>query len=149
MLGDVKPEEGFPLARKYFGDIPAGAAPVFADPSEPEQTEERCGTVEEKFGTLPALAVGYPVPQRRTKDWCAMALLDQALHGGRAGRVYYRLVLDRQVAVEADGGIDDLVFVTLQGHDCRVRCADHSLESRINGLNADTTPDRRPTLWRV
>jgi len=64
--------------------------------------------VEEKFGPLPALAVGYPVPQRRTKDWCAMALLDQALHGGRAGRVYYRLVLDRQVAVEADGGIDDL-----------------------------------------
>src|SRR5712691_19128 len=108
MLGDVKPEEGFPLARKYFGDILPGATPVFADPNEPEQTEERCGTVEEKFGTLPALAVGYPVPQRRTKDWCAMALLDQALHGGRAGRVYYRLVLDRQVAVEADGGIDDL-----------------------------------------
>ncbi len=108
MLGDVKPEEGIPLARKYFGDVPPGAVPVFADPSEPEQTEERRGTVEEKFGTLPALAVGYPVPQRRTKDWCAMALLDQALHGGRAGRVYYRLVLDRQVAVEADGGIDDL-----------------------------------------
>src|SRR5256712_7815278 len=108
MLGDVKPEEGFPLARKYFGDIPAGAAPVFADPSEPEQTEERCGTVEEKFGTLPALAVGYPVPQRRTKDWCAMALLDQALHGGRAGRVHYRLLLYPPVWGEAGWGVDDL-----------------------------------------
>ncbi len=37
-----------------------------------------------------------------------MALLDQALHGGRAGRVYRRLVLEKQIAVEADGGIDDL-----------------------------------------
>jgi predicted Zn-dependent peptidase len=37
-----------------------------------------------------------------------MALLDQALHGGRAGRVYRDLVLEKQVAVEADGGIDDI-----------------------------------------
>jgi zinc protease len=36
-----------------------------------------------------------------------MALLDQALHGGRAGRVYRELVLEKQVAVETDGGIDD------------------------------------------
>ena len=105
MLGDVKPEEGFALARKHFGDIPAGAAPPFADASEPEQTEERRGSVEEKFGTLPALAIGYAAPQRRTRDWHAMALLDQALHGGRAGRIYRRLVLEKQLAVDTEGGI--------------------------------------------
>jgi predicted Zn-dependent peptidase len=37
-----------------------------------------------------------------------MTLLDQALHGGRAGRMYRRLVLEKQVAVEVDGGIDDV-----------------------------------------
>ncbi len=37
-----------------------------------------------------------------------MALLDQALHGGRAGRMYRDLVLEKQIAVEADGGIDDI-----------------------------------------
>src|SRR5882724_5571417 len=108
MLGDVKAEEGIALAKKYFGDIPAGPTPPFADPKEPEQNEERRGHVEEKFGTLPAMAIGYVLPARRTKDWCAMALLDQALHGGRAGRMYRDLVLEKQVAVEADGGIDDL-----------------------------------------
>jgi zinc protease len=107
ILGDVKAEEGVALAKKYFGDIPAGAPPPFADPSEPEQSEERRGEVLEKFGTLPAMAVGYPVPPRRTGEWYAMALLDQALHGGRAGRVYRELVLEKQVAVETDGGIDD------------------------------------------
>ncbi len=108
MLGDIKTDEGFALAKKYFADIPAGATPPFADPAEPPQTEERRGHVEEKFGTLPALAVGYVMPKRRTREWCAMALLDQALHGGRVGRIYRELVLEKQIAVEAEGGIDDI-----------------------------------------
>jgi predicted Zn-dependent peptidase len=108
ILGDVNLADGFSLAEKYFGNIPAGRAPQFADPAEPPQTEERRGDVVEKYGTLPAMAVGYVMPARRTLDWCAMALLDQALHGGRAGRVYRELVLEKQIAVEADGGVDDI-----------------------------------------
>jgi zinc protease len=107
-LGDIKPEEGAALAEKYFADIPKGATPPFADPAEPPQKEERRGHVEEKFGTLPAMAIGYVMPQRKTPEWYAMALLDQALHGGRAGRIHRELVLEKQVAVEADGGIDDI-----------------------------------------
>ncbi|HET9803556.1 MAG TPA: pitrilysin family protein [Candidatus Acidoferrum sp.] len=108
ILGDVKAAEGFALAEKHFGDIPRGPQPPFADPKEPAQNEERRGLVEEKFGTLPAIAVGYVMPPRRSPEWCAMALLDQALHGGRAGRVYRDLVLEKQLAVEADGGVDDI-----------------------------------------
>jgi zinc protease len=108
MLGDLNPEEGVALAERYFEAIPAGSAPQFADPSEPTQKEERRGHVEEKFGTLPAMAIGYVLPRRRTPDWHAMALLDNALHGGRAGRIHRELVLEKQIAVEADGGIDDL-----------------------------------------
>jgi predicted Zn-dependent peptidase len=108
ILGDVNSAEGFALAEKYFGDIPAGSTPPFGDPNEPAQTEERRGNVEEKFGTLPAMAIGYVMPPRRSAEWCAMALLDQALHGGRAGRIYRDLVLEKQIAVEADGGVDDI-----------------------------------------
>ena len=108
ILGDVNLADGFSLAERYFGSIPSGTPPQFADPTEPPQAEERRGDVVEKFGTLPAMAVGYVMPTRRTPDWCAMALLDQALHGGRAGRVYRELVLEKQIAVEADGGVDDI-----------------------------------------
>jgi predicted Zn-dependent peptidase len=108
ILGDVKPGEGFALAERNFGSIPRGAEPPFADPSEPQQTAERRGQVEEKFGTLPAIAIGYVMPPRRSRDWCAMALLDQALHGGRAGRIFRDLVLEKQIAVEVDGGVDDI-----------------------------------------
>jgi predicted Zn-dependent peptidase len=66
---------------------------------------KNAATVEERLGTLPALAIGYHAPKRRSPDWYAAALLDQALHGGRAGRVYRRLVLEKQVAVDTQGGI--------------------------------------------
>ena len=105
ILGDVQPDEGFRLAKKYFESIPAGKLPPAVDSSEPPQSEERRGLVEEKFGTLPALAIGYHAPKRRTPDWHALALVDQALHGGRAGRMFRSLVHDKQIAVETSGGI--------------------------------------------
>ncbi len=105
ILGDVRLEEGFALARRYFADIPANSQPPPVDVSEPPQAEERRGVVEEKFGTLPALAIGYHAPERRTVDWYAAAMLDHVLHGGRAGRIYRRLVLEKQVAVDTEGGI--------------------------------------------
>src|SRR6202045_2813576 len=161
MLGDVKPEEGLALARKHFGEIPAGAPPPFADPSEPEQGEERRGNVEEKFGTLPAMAIGYLMPKRRTADWCAMALLDQALHGGRAGRTHRELVIEKQIAVEAGGGIDDIFGyngptqmttrilhkpeyssqATLQAFDAVIR------EVQENGISADEL-EQLKVKWR-
>jgi zinc protease len=106
IIGDVDPVQGFALAEKYFADIPAHPLPPRADVSEPPQTEERRGEVPEKFGPLPAMAIGYTVPQRGNPDWYAAAILDRALHGGRVGRIYRRLVLEKQIAVETDGGAD-------------------------------------------
>ena len=105
ILGDVQPAEGFALAQRYFGDIPSHPLPPPADVSEPPQNEERRGAVEERFGTLPAVAIGYHAPERRTPDWYALAMVDQALHGGRAGHIYRRLVLEQQLAVDTEGGI--------------------------------------------
>jgi len=105
MLGDVEPAEGFKLAERHFGSIPAGSPPPVADVTEPPQTEERRGIVQETLGTLPALAIGYHVPPRRTPDWYALVLADQALHGGRAGHIYRSLVMNKQIALEAEGGI--------------------------------------------
>ena len=106
IIGDVDPLQGFALAEKYFADIPAHPLPPRADVSEPPQTEERRGEVSEKFGPLPAMAIGYTVPQRGNPEWYAAAILDRALHGGRVGRIYRRLVLEKQIAVETDGGAD-------------------------------------------
>jgi predicted Zn-dependent peptidase len=106
IVGDLKPEEGFAQVKRYFEDIPPNPLlPPPIDTSEPPQNEERRAAIEEKFGTLPALALGYHAPKRRTDDWSGAALLDQVLHGGRAGRLYRTLVLEKQVALETEGGI--------------------------------------------
>jgi zinc protease len=106
IVGDVEPAEAFVLAERHFGPIPAGPAPPVAEVDEAPPGEERRGVVEEKFGNLGGWAVGYYAPERRTDDWYALALADRALHGGRAGRVYRDLVLEQQVAVDTDGGIN-------------------------------------------
>jgi zinc protease len=105
ILGDVDADEAFKLAGRHFASIPSGPQPAPADIDEPPQIDERRGEVEEKFGTLPGIAIGYQAPRRLTPEWYAAAMLDQALHGGRVGRVYRRLVLEQQIAVDTEGGI--------------------------------------------
>ena len=105
MLGDVDVDAAITLAERYFAGIPSGPQPPPTDVHEAPQVEERRGVVAEKFGTLPGIAIGYRAPRRLTPEWYAAAMLDQALHGGRAGRVYRTLVLEKQIAVDAEGGI--------------------------------------------
>jgi zinc protease len=106
MIGDLEPAEAFSFAKRHFENIPPGPPPPRADVSEPPQIEERHGEVPEPFGPLVAIAIGYTMPPRGAKDWYAAAVLDRVLHGGRAGRVHRQLVLEKQIAVEADGGAD-------------------------------------------
>ncbi len=77
--------------------------------------------VEEKFGTLPALAIGYHAPKRRTSDWHAVAMLDEALHGGRVGRIYRTLVLEKQIAVDAEGRLADITIQVWDWRDFRAQ----------------------------
>jgi zinc protease len=74
MLGDFEPAQAFALAKKYFEDIPPQAKLPHADVSEPPQTEERRGEVEEKFGPLPAIAIGYTMPPRESAGALAASI---------------------------------------------------------------------------
>ncbi len=106
MLGDLDPREAFGLAARYFADIPPSSQVPRADVSEPQQTEERHGQVVEKLGPLPAIAVGYTMPERESPAWFSAGIAERVLHGGRAGRVYRKLVLEEQIAVDADGSAE-------------------------------------------
>jgi zinc protease len=108
MLGDFDPAEAMAFAKRHFEDISPQPNIPRADVTEKPQTEERRGQVEEKFGPLPALAIGYTMPPRGTPDWYAAAIIDRVLHGGRAGRVFRSLVLEKQIAVDADGSADTI-----------------------------------------
>ena len=53
MLGDVNADEGLALAKRYFSEIPAGAPPPFADPSEPEKRRSAAATWKKNSGRCP------------------------------------------------------------------------------------------------
>ena len=106
IAGDVEAGEIFAKAEKYFGAIPARPTPPRPSLQEPPQTAERKFTQTDKLAKVPALAVGYRMPARNSRDAIAGAVTGEILHNGKASRLYQYLVKDKQVAVSVDGGVN-------------------------------------------
>jgi zinc protease len=106
IAGDVNAQEILAKAEKYFGDIPARPAPPKAKTDEVPQTAERRAVQKDKLAKVPALAVGYRMPARGTRDAVVAAVTGELLHNGQASRLYQSLVKDTQKAVSVDGGVN-------------------------------------------
>ncbi|MBS0194745.1 MAG: insulinase family protein [Proteobacteria bacterium] len=101
IAGDVTPAQGFALARKYFGAIPARATPPRPDVDEPLNTAEKRRVEGDALAKLPALAVGWKMPARGSRDQAAMVVLGELLAGGGdASRLYQALVKGSALAVQ-------------------------------------------------
>jgi predicted Zn-dependent peptidase len=104
VAGDVKPDEVFEKVEKYFGGIPRRQVPPKPDVSEAPQTAERRATQSDKFAQVPALAIGYRLPPRKSHDAVVGAVVGELLHNGQASLLYQALVKKKQVALSVDGG---------------------------------------------
>ena len=99
IAGDVTPAQGFALAEKYFGKIPARATPKPSDFTEGLNTQERRLTQGDKLAQVPAVAAAWKLPARASKDQAPFAVLGQLLAGGDASRLYQGLVKGRELAL--------------------------------------------------
>ncbi len=106
VVGDVKPEEVFAKAEKYFDSAPARSVPPRPDVSERPQTAERRSAEYDKLARVPALAIGYRMPLRTSHDAVVGAVVGEILHNGQASRLYQALVKQKQVALEVSGGFN-------------------------------------------
>src|SRR6202162_5846585 len=106
IVGDVSAAEVFAKVDKYFGPVPARAAPPRANVEEKAQTAERRSVETDKLANLPALAVGYRMPPSRSHDAVVAAVGGELLHKGQASRLYQSLVKEKQKAVSVDGGLN-------------------------------------------
>jgi predicted Zn-dependent peptidase len=104
VAGDVKPDKVFEEVEKYFGGISKRQVPSKPDVSEVPQTAERRATESDKFATVPALAIGYRMPPRKSHDAVVGAVVGELLHNGQASLLYQALVKGKQVALSVDGG---------------------------------------------
>jgi zinc protease len=106
VAGDVKPEEVFVAAEKYFGSIPTRHVPPRPDVSEPPQTSERRFTEPDSLARVPALAVGYRMPPRTSPDAIVGAVVGELLHNGEASVLYQDLVKGKKAALSVNGGVN-------------------------------------------
>jgi len=105
VAGDVEPGAVLALAEKYYGEWEPGYVepPV---PLEPEQQQERRIDVSYDGQTLPVLWVAYKIAAFDPADRIAVAAdLLAELAFGETSAAYRRLVLEKQVAVDTEGGI--------------------------------------------
>lgn len=102
LVGDLTPEEGFALARKYFEPIPGQPAPPAVRTREPEQLGEKRVRVERKAQT-PLLQYAYKAPEATDPRAPAIEMLLSILTEGDASRLHRLLVEQRQLAISVGG----------------------------------------------
>jgi zinc protease len=104
--GDTTPDEVMKLAEKHFGAIPSRALPPRPDISEPPQTAEKSFTESDKLARTPAVAFGYHLPERMTRDFFALSLLDPLLVSDESAKLYQALIKENQIASDVSGGFN-------------------------------------------
>ncbi|MEZ5512077.1 MAG: pitrilysin family protein [Gammaproteobacteria bacterium] len=107
VVGDVKAQEVFELAARYFGPIPRRELPKRQVNLEVVGLGERRITVEVP-AKLPSLYVGYNVPGINTasdeNEIYALRMLAGVLDGGFSARIESELVRRQQIAASAGAG---------------------------------------------
>jgi zinc protease len=106
VTGDVTVDEVMRLAEKHFGGIPRRPLPPRPDISEPPQMAEKSFVEKDKLARTPAVAFGYHLPERMTKDFFALSLLDPLLVSDESAKLYQALVKENQIASAVSGGFN-------------------------------------------
>lgn len=116
VVGNISFEEALRLTQKWFGDIEKRDIAKRTLPQEPEQTEAR---FEEVYRDVPQSTIlkAYHMCARTNEDYQACDVLSDILANGRSARLFNRLVMEKQLFIEANayitGDIEDgLFFVT-------------------------------------
>lgn len=109
VVGDVKPEQVFDLAKQYFGSLQAEKIPKLKPRTEIKSLSTRSVDVYLP-AKLPILFLGYntPILQTVKESWKVYALnvLAYLLSGGDSSRFSKNLVRGSQIAVSADVSFD-------------------------------------------
>jgi predicted Zn-dependent peptidase len=108
VVGDFDIDQAKAWVEQYFGNIRAGILPLAPNLTEPEQTAEKHFLKIDKLARKPALAFSYHMPERHTRDWYAMGLLDQILLQGDDSMLVQEIVKKRGFADSITGGINEL-----------------------------------------
>jgi zinc protease len=102
IVGDFAAPALLERVRALFGPVPRGPEPPAVTAVERPARAERRITLRSPSAPIPGLALTWLVPNHRSPDAPALEVLETVLSGGRAARLYRRLVQERRLALDAD-----------------------------------------------
>lgn len=100
VAGDIDLEQTKQWIEKYFGGIPRGKDVVQPDFSSKVGQEQERLIVHDNI-QLPAIIMGFRIPEQNSEDAYALSMLSQLLSGGQSSRLQKRLVDKEQKAMAA------------------------------------------------
>ena len=102
VAGDLDADETIDLVEKHFGGIKKRRAPKRPSFAEPPLTAERRATHDDPHAPIPAVAIGYRVPDPvgGLDEHLAHVLLAEVLTDGDASRLQQRLVQRDQLVTD-------------------------------------------------
>ena len=102
VCGDTDPDDAVELVERHFGGITARPTPPRPDFGEPDLTAERRTVHVDRHAPLPAVAMGWRVPDPVT-DWTAylpFVVLAEVMSDGPAARLERRLIRGDRIATQ-------------------------------------------------
>jgi zinc protease len=102
--GNFRSADARAWVKSYFEPIPASPSITRPDATEQPQTAERRGGRVDSLAPRPALAVAWHMPERWTRAWFSMLLIDQILIQGSDSWMQQELVRRRHLVNDVSGG---------------------------------------------
>lgn len=104
--GDMDSAQAEGWVRKYFAAIPRHAAPPPVDLNEQEGVVTPKKVAQDKQAQVPAIAIAWKIPPRRSPGSYAITLLSSVLLDGESARLYQDLVKKNPIALQVQGSLD-------------------------------------------
>jgi predicted Zn-dependent peptidase len=104
LSGNVNTDRIYNLAEKWFGSIPGRKPGKRSLPAEPQQDENRILTVRRNV-PADALYKLWHMGKRQSDDFYSLDLLTDLLAGGESGRLYNKLVREKNLFSEINAFI--------------------------------------------
>jgi predicted Zn-dependent peptidase len=143
IAGDIDYAEAEALVRKYFSTIPRHKDPPVPDLAEPEATPRHWHSVTDVHAKVPALAMEWKIPGRRSPDRYAISLLKSILIDGKSSRLYQKLVKEKAVCLEVEGSLDltrgpsDLSILLVHKANIKGRTVEELVASEIERIKKE------------
>jgi predicted Zn-dependent peptidase len=140
VAGDFQPDDALELVTRHFGDVPGRPAPARPTFAEPDLDAERRKSVSDPLAPLPAVAVGWRVPDPVTRfaDYLPYVVLGEVLSDGDASRLEQRLVQKERTVTQLAAylglmgdpfDVRDPTAIIFQAHHAPTASADDVLDA--------------------